>query len=346
MRLTERTLKAKLPMPPERAELSDDEVKGLTVRGNRREARWVVRRVLPGGTRKRVTIGTWPGMSAAAAREQARAAIAGLANGAPIPAVPALSVSAMLEEWEQAHRHLRTTQQRASGVRYVFKLLLERDVRTLDTPDYLRVADRHPARGSANRTLRDLRAILRWAATRDLAPEGVLQNVKLQRGGQRDHVPTLEEMKLAWQVLAALLHKDAPGFRRPAQSGDRPEPAWAEFPGIEARPDLAGGHQRRQWLLEPVAQPWRLPTDEGWLCRAAAKEFVIVSPSPAALGPMAHPLATPRPRANATMEIAGPSRRLHAIACRASARCPGGSRAASRQTRCAWRCRTGSWHRG
>lgn len=64
-----------------------------------------------------------------------------------------------------------------------------------------------------------------------------------------------------------------------------------------------------------------VPTDEGWLYLAAVKDM-------------------------ATMEIVGPSRRLHAIACRAAGRCQTGSRAASRSMRCAWRLRTGGRCRG
>ncbi|WP_161556033.1 hypothetical protein [Mangrovicoccus ximenensis] len=87
-------------------------------------------------------------------------------------------------------------------MRYVFRPLLEKDASMLNAPGCLRVADKPPARGNASRTLRDLPAMLRWAATRDLAPDGVLQNVKLQHGGQRDHVPTIEEIRLAWRIQA------------------------------------------------------------------------------------------------------------------------------------------------
>lgn len=217
--LNERTIRSLLPKAPDTVELADAETKGLALRGNQRSAKWVLRRTIR-GQRTRITLGEWPALKAAEARRIAQEALAATSLGG----VDALeqyrppkgkTLYEVLTKWKDTHSHLRQTENRFNRAIKFWESLLHRDALTLDDKDYIEVVDMNrPHRPTATVSVaKDMRAILRWAAERELVPDGTLQRFKPGTYKTRDHVPTVNECRIAWQALEELNFCATPLFK-------------------------------------------------------------------------------------------------------------------------------------
>lgn len=277
-KITPRLIKARLPAPGEgRGYLADSEVQGLELRGDRSRAAWTLR-VRVEGQRRRITLGPWPAMDPDAAREAARVWIGRAAGGADMAEALAkrraraggLTLDALLALYGE-RTDMRTAVKVSRSLRSVFARLLSRPVETLTRADLMGVisayADRHPTSG--DRSLREMRAVMAWAsddrrpAARRIA-SNPLAGVRAGQAPARDHVPTLDEMRLIYRAAGDLGAPFGPLVRVMMLTAQR-------------RGEVAG---MRAEQLDLDAAIWRLPAS---LAKNGAAFDVPLAPAAVAI---------------------------------------------------------------
>ncbi|SDC42275.1 tyrosine-type recombinase/integrase [Ruegeria marina] len=256
-RLTDRLIRSRLPQPPERIEITDSATPGLFLRGHTKRAVWTLRRKVDGQMVRQV-LGEFPTIGANDARSLAGQAVEAARTG-PVAGIDAgTTLRNVLDAWSDARSDLRRTEARKAALARAFPDLLPRATVTMDTPVFLRAADGLSA-GARVKALRDMRAVASWAASRGLMPEGVLQNIKLERGGERDYVPEVEHVHAYWKACEVLDEVRCRFFRFIVLS------AWRKSEVREMRYDWIDGDK----VVVPAAHTKTKkdqvhPLPEGW----------------------------------------------------------------------------------
>lgn len=187
VRLTETAINRALRQAEEdgtRRDLSDPDERGLRLRVAPGGGTWVLAARDREGRMRRFRLGAWPALKLSEAREAARAlrervkagadpiadarrtrataraAKDGVGTLAALLTAYGAKQGAALKSWPEADRRIR----------HVFQKALERPLAHLAARDLQFIADAHPAAQSAAAATRYLRPVLRWAASRDLAP--------------------------------------------------------------------------------------------------------------------------------------------------------------------------------
>lgn len=217
IKLSDRWLKAITPPTAGRADYHDIRVPGLTLRvTDRGKLSWSVVYRLPGDRRKRrFTLGAYPAVTLAEARQVAHGTILEASRGndpasEKQSARQAPTFEALSAEYKEKHGS-----QKRSGpedARMIDKDLLpawgRRKAHEIKRRDVIHLLDGIKERGApiqANRTLALVRKIYNWGISRDLVDFNPCSQVKAPgKEHRRDRVLTAEEIARFWRGLDAI----------------------------------------------------------------------------------------------------------------------------------------------
>lgn len=231
--LTVKAVDAARPDPSKRLEISDGLLPALRLVVQPSGAKsWAVRYRVADRPKK-LTLGGYPGLTLAAAREAARKALRDLAVGedpgaaklaareaereAEVAARAAEAaqlaaqrdtVAALFEQYDK--RHLRTIKSGAAARRFLERFMLpawgERDARSITKRDLLNLLDGIVDRGTAitaNRVLAHVRAFLNWLVARDVLDRNPAAGVRPPvKERTRERVLTDGEVGWFWTATA------------------------------------------------------------------------------------------------------------------------------------------------
>lgn len=265
-KLTEAAVARIKPPADGRLQIPDAHAAGLWLRITDRGARtWSVLYRANGGPVRRVTLGRWPAVGVAAARQLAREALATAAKGQD----PALLkrdqrqggdlFETVAGEWVERHakrRQRRWQETEATICRYLLPVWAGRRVGAIGRADVLRVIDPIADRGhgrQANKVLALTRQILAWAEHRGLVERNVAAGVpKPHAERSRDRVLDDDELAAVWRAAGEMGWPWAPFVRLLVLLGQRRNEIasmrWADL-------DLDGGR-------------WRIPAEQTKMNRA------------------------------------------------------------------------------
>ncbi len=228
-RLTEASIRG-LSAPEDKPELLvwDELMPGLVLRVGRQRRSWVyVYR--PAGTGRqasprKLALGTWPALSAAAARQAAQIEAGRIARGEDPAAArrearrqERATVAAVLERYEATlrQRHYVNTKTVMSTLRRGLADVLTRDVATLTRAELVQSIDALEAAnrpGAAADLRKHLRTLMEWTTSRGLTPYNVLAGLRRERATRAQRIEVEERGRaLTDGELAAVWHASDPG---------------------------------------------------------------------------------------------------------------------------------------
>jgi integrase len=211
-----------------------------------------------GGKQKRLTLGHWPSMTLAAAREAWRVARATVAEGRDPARVRSTagtsgtSVDAAYNEWlqrDQAKRRTRYSVERAF-TRDILPVLSGMAVAAVTKRDIVQIMDSIVDRGApilANRTHSFLRRFFKWCCVRDLIPRSPMEHLPRPAvETSRDRVLSDAELTAVWKACDAVGWPFGPVTRLLILTGARRSEIahlkWEEIVGDEIQ--LAGSRTK------------------------------------------------------------------------------------------------------
>jgi Site-specific recombinase XerD len=216
MRLTAQTVDRMKPSD-KRQQIADDNCPGLNliVQTSGKKG-WTVRYRV-NGTQRRMTLGSYPVLSLADARQRAREVFAAAAEGrdpaeevraakAPKPEHDRDKVSSLLSQY--AKRHLKSLKSgdtvKRELDRFVGKAWGDRDIHEIQKRDVIDLLDEIADSGrvvTANRIRAYLSKFLNWCVERDILPMNPATGVKpVAKEKSRDRVFSDEEVRWFWQA--------------------------------------------------------------------------------------------------------------------------------------------------
>lgn len=214
-------------------ELVDDREPGLRVRAGRRAVTWSLLVRLKTGRRTRVTLGNWPAMSIAEARQAAQVQRQQIVEGIDPNAERQAEIEAIQREEENRltvrealdkYEAIRLAQLSNGGERRrsldgkkgILKDLVDRELASLTKREIARLirdlAVTSPTAG--NRKLAHIKAFLNWCVNEDFIETNVAD--KLKRPGKevpRTRCHTLEELSEIWAASDKLGYPFGPLFQ-------------------------------------------------------------------------------------------------------------------------------------
>lgn len=190
------------------------------------------------GTHRRMTLGAFPVLSLAAARQRARDALAAAAEGrdpaeevrvakAPKSADDCDAVSSVIDLFLARHANRN---RRADDVAAMFRREIRdrwgaRKIQTIAKRDVIEVLDAVVDRGSpvtANRLRAHLNTLFNWAKGRDIIQTNPLDGIKPPAPEKaRDRVLTEDEIRLFWNACDGLGYPFGPLYRLLLLTGQR-----------------------------------------------------------------------------------------------------------------------------
>jgi integrase len=239
--LTARSVEAMKPDPARRVEVPDAAFPGLYLVVQPSGARSWAYRYRHGGKPRKLTIGRFPALSLAQAREKAGEAARAVDLGAD-PATSKVEAKARARGAQEAARdQVRTLvdlydRRHLSGLRtgpaargFIERSAVaawgERDVRTITKRDVVDLLDGIVDRGSpiaANRTLAHLRAWFGWLKARDVIAVSPAEGVRPPVAERsRDRVLSDDEIIAFWRAAEALGEPFGPLYRLLLLTGQR-----------------------------------------------------------------------------------------------------------------------------
>lgn len=205
-------------------ELVDDRVPGLRVRAGKRAVTWSLLVRLRNGKRSRVTLGTWPMMSIAEAREAARLHREQVSDGVDPNEVKQAEIETVRREYENRItvklaldqyeaiklsqlRHGPERRRSLDGKRGIISDLVDRELASLTRAELTsRIRDlavKSPLAG--NRKLAHLKAFLNWCVNEDFITTNVIDKVKKPgREVPRTRCHSVEELREIWAAAGRL----------------------------------------------------------------------------------------------------------------------------------------------
>lgn len=217
----------------QRAVLNDDREPGLCVRIGERGAKWCVQVRTRTGQKTRVTLGPWPSLGIADARDAARdakrqAALGVNPNEARREAARAAELARksrrtladVLDDYETAKlAHLRrgaAARRALDGKKGLLRDMLNREPRTITRADIADAVRRHAKTSpiAANRALAYANAFFNWCVSEEIMeanPAGTVK--KPAKENQRDRFHTLEELREIWEAAGTLGYPFGPLYR-------------------------------------------------------------------------------------------------------------------------------------
>lgn len=212
-KMTDRWVQSFASAPGRRAEVGDLLCPGLYLRCSARGGKSWSLLVRVQGKVRRVTLGRYPVLTLAAAREEAlrlmREAAAGVGIGAP-EQVPGQTLGEVLEAYiTHIAKNARSWKLIASNLRRLEMAgLREREATTIAKRELVQVIDSIAADGTphaASSLLRHLKMAFNYAVERDMLPGNPLDKVRPPvRTTQRDRVLTDAELASVWHAAGTL----------------------------------------------------------------------------------------------------------------------------------------------
>ena len=205
-----------------------------------------------GGTHRRMTLGAYPVLSLADARQRARAALAAAHEGrdpaeevraakAPTPEDDRNKLSAVIDLFMKRHasHNRRSDDVMAMFRREIIDKWGHRDIQSITKRDAIEVLDAIVDRGSpvtANRLRAHLNTLFNWAKGRDIITANPLDGIKPPAQEKpRNRVLTDDEIRLFWQACDGLGYPFGPIYRLLLLTGQRlrevGEMEWREIDG-------------------------------------------------------------------------------------------------------------------
>lgn len=206
-----------------------------------------------GGTHRRMTLGAYPVLSLADARQRARDALAAASEGrdpagevkeAKAPKLPEDdrdTVASVIDLFMRRHasRNRRGDDVRAMFRREIMDKWGQRQIQFIAKRDVIEVLDAIVDRGSpvtANRLRAHLNTLFGWAKGRDIIQANPLEGIKPPAPETpRDRVLTDTEIKLFWEACDGLGYPFGPIYRLLLLTGQRlrevAEMEWREIDG-------------------------------------------------------------------------------------------------------------------
>ncbi|MGD9919449.1 MAG: tyrosine-type recombinase/integrase [Paenirhodobacter sp.] len=254
MKLTAATVE-KLKPTDKRQEIPDSLCTGLylTVQPSGKKG-WQVR-YRHGGTHRRMTLGAYPVLSLADARQRARDMLAAATEGrdpagevkaakAPKPPKPETdrdTVAAVIDLFLRRHasRNRRGDDVAAMFKREIMAKWGEREIQSISKRDVIEVLDAIVDRGSpvtANRLRAHLNTLFNWAKGRDIVQANPLDGIKPPAPEKpRDRVLSDDEIRLFWNACDGLGYPFGPLYHILLLTGQRlrevAEMTWREVDG-------------------------------------------------------------------------------------------------------------------
>jgi integrase len=223
VKLTQRRIET-LECPPgaKDALVFDDEQRGLGVRVTASGGKTYLAQYTLGGQKRRVPLGSCSGISLAAARAAAQEILGKVATGrdpaaerkaaaleaAGKAAHEALTLDALLEQWEALHLADRRDRYRAEAIRAIKSAFVDRlksPAADLSRSAVVRVLDgiaRDGKPAMASRTAAYGRAAYHWAVKRGSLASNPFQDLPLAPTAKRERVLTDDELRAIWQATA------------------------------------------------------------------------------------------------------------------------------------------------
>lgn len=228
MRLTDKDVKNLSAAPGQRIEIPDDIQRGLRIRVTDNGVKtWSVQRRI-NGRKRRFTIGAYPEIGLAEARDRAARLLVQAADGYdPVaekrqqrlqPEQPAQTIleKAIAAYGQHVRGDSRYQREKVSTLRRELAPLLGRATYSLTHQDLITVVDQKfkSAPISANRLVAALSVFCKWMAQRGYTEDNLA--VRLTKPGRerpRDRVLSLEEVRAVWLATGQLGHPFGPLVR-------------------------------------------------------------------------------------------------------------------------------------
>ena len=264
MKLTQRRIETlECPAGKKDVLVFDDEQAGLGVRVTAGGKSYLAQYRHAGGKR-RVPLGSCSAISLASAREAVRALMGDVAKGRDPArerkeaaaeakrkaAHDALTLGALLEQWEKLRlfeKRERYATEAVRALRYAFAKNLKRPAADLDRGAIVRVLDTLAKDGKtamASRTAAYGRACYHWAVKRGSLSANPFENLPLEPVAKRDRVLTDDELRAVWNTTGGPGSFDAI-VRMLILTGQRREEV-AGMTWDEIAPDPAGDPRQEQ----------------------------------------------------------------------------------------------------
>jgi integrase len=292
--------RAAKPQGGDRTDYFDAEVNGLALRVTDERKSWTFSFTSPrNGKRARLTFGTYPATTLAAARARALEAKGHVEVGRDPRDVfaaeepGAMTVGMLIESY--LAKHVRPNRRSAEGLerrftKSVTPVIGSLRLADLHRRDVNRVLDPIIARGSpieAAHVFKELRAMLRWAAGRGDIDHNPIDGMKQPAHSRpRERVLTDDEIRTVWRALPTAL-AGFPNYQRIIRLCLITAQRIGEVAGM-ARGELA--LERRLWLLPGSrtknSHPHAVPLSDMALevISEAKGEALFGSPTPGAVG--------------------------------------------------------------
>ena len=237
MKLTARTVETFKPPATGRVELWDSSLPGFGIRITDKGSRsWVLMyRMTGGGPKRRMTLGTYPMLSLAEARQGAGEALqmvergvdpvaekaaAKLRDSTAAQVRPPDTVASVAAEYVE--RHAQRNTRRPEEVERLFRLYLvpafgDRDIKKLTRRDIRDLIDQIIDAGKpvqANRVQAATHALLVWAVGREIIEINPAAGLRRQtKETARDRVLTNDELRAVWNAIDGLGYPAGPLFK-------------------------------------------------------------------------------------------------------------------------------------
>jgi integrase len=223
VKLTQRRIETlECPAGAKDALVFDDEQRGLGVRVTASGGKSYLAQYTVGGQKRRIPIGSCSAISLAAARAAVQEILGKVATGrdpaaerkvaaletARKAAHEALTLDALLEQWEALHLADRRSRYRAEAIRaikFAFADRLKAPAANLSRSIVVLVLDglaRDGKQAMASRTAAYGRAAYHWAVKRGSLSSNPFQDLPLAPIAKRERVLTDDELRAIWQATA------------------------------------------------------------------------------------------------------------------------------------------------
>ncbi len=237
LELTDMTVATAKATAAGRTEIWDAAMPGFGLRVSKAGRKSWVLMYRVDGRKRRLTLGTFPALSLAAARDAARLAQLDISRGNDPAAERAAtrgdgrqSFAALAEEYLDRHarRHKRSWRQDERLLRVeVLPVWGSRMVESITRQDVIRLVDAVADRGApiqANRTLALVRKLFNWAVEKDFVDASPAVNVKPPAAeARRDRVLSDEEIGLLWRTWDGIDYPFGPWFKLLLATGQKRE---------------------------------------------------------------------------------------------------------------------------